>query len=67
MKTTRDPPVLRWREDSLKDFQSIYQEVYGELLEEEGLEQAARYLINLYTSTYGKPPLIEKHYPYDHI
>lgn len=55
MRPPRDPPALCWRKDSLKEFQSIYQEVYGELLEGEELERAARYLLNVYLSVYGSP------------
>lgn len=55
MRTTRDPPAVSWREDSLKEFQTIYQEVYGEVLEEDELEEVARYLLNLYVSVYGNP------------
>lgn len=60
MSHTREPPALCWREESLREFQTIYQEVYGELLEGEELEHAARYLLNLYISVYGNPGLLIK-------
>ena len=55
MRTTRDPPALRWREDSLQGFKLIYEEVFGEVMAEEELEHVAHYLLNLYTSVYGNP------------
>lgn len=60
MPHTREPPALGWRRESLKEFQTIYQEVYEELLEGEELERAARYLLNLYISVYGNPRLLVK-------
>jgi hypothetical protein len=55
MGTTRDPPPLCWRKDSLQDFRIAYQNVFGEDIEGEELEHAARYLLNLYKSVYSSP------------
>ncbi len=72
MRTTRDPPALCWRADSLKEFQSIYADVFGETLEGDDLEHAARYLLNIYVSIYGNPQkvinpdLTENHYEDTH-
>lgn len=60
MSHTREPPALCWREESLKEFQAIYQKVYGVLLDGEELEHAARYLLNLYISVYGNPGKLVK-------
>lgn len=63
MSHTREPPDLGWREESLRGFQGIYRDVYGELLEGEELEHAARYLLNLYISVYGNPVRLVRNNP----